>query len=87
VNEKRAPYRRFPSIERNRAKNLDTADHAFNLHARAPLPSNVESRRADGNIMERPSSKAVLVLDIHRSGASSMAGAMVRLGEGVLLSI
>ncbi len=34
------------------------------------MTSNVESRRADG---KRPSSQA-LVLDMHRSGASSMAG-------------
>ena len=85
-NEKCAPYRRFPSIERNRAINLDSADQALNLAAEAAVTSNQESSRADGKIMERSGSKALLVLGMHRSGTSSIAGAMVLLG-GLLLSI
>jgi hypothetical protein len=37
--------------------------------------------------MERSSSKALLVLGMHRSGTSSMAGAMVRLGAAAPLNL
>jgi hypothetical protein len=66
--------------------NLDPADQALNLAAEAAVTSNEESSRADGKMMERSGSKALLVLGMHRSGTSSIAGAMVLLG-GLLLSI
>jgi hypothetical protein len=86
-NEKCAPYRRFPSIERNRAINLDPANQALNLAAEAAVTSNEESSRADGKIMERSGSKVLLVLGMHRSGTSSIAGAMVRLGGAAPLNL
>jgi hypothetical protein len=60
--------------------NLDPADQALNLAAEAAVTSNEESSRADGKMMERSGSKALLVLGMHRSGTSSIAGAMVLLG-------
>ena len=84
---KRAPYRRFSSIERNRAKNLNSAEHALNLAAEAATTSNAGSARADGKIMEPSGSTALLVLGMHRSGTSSMAGAMVRLGGAAPLNL
>ena len=83
-NELRAPRRRFSSIERNRAKNLNSAEHAFNLAAEAATTSNAGSSGAGGKIMERSGGTALLVLGMHRSGTSSMAGAMVRLGGAAL---
>jgi hypothetical protein len=50
--------RPFPSIERNRAKNFDSADHALNLAAEIVAASNAESGSADGKIMEPAGSKA-----------------------------
>jgi hypothetical protein len=59
---------------------LDSADHALDLAAEAANPSNTGSAQAEGQIMERSGSEALLVLGMHRSGTSSIAGAMVRLG-------
>jgi hypothetical protein len=66
---------------------LDSADQALNLAAEAAVTSNEESSRADGKIMERSGSKALLVLGMHRSGTSSIAGAMVRLGGAAPLNL
>jgi hypothetical protein len=87
LSKKRAPYRRFPSTERNKAKNLDSADHALNLAAEAATISDAESGRAHGKIRERSSSKALLVLGMHRSGISSIAGAMVLLGGAAPINL
>jgi hypothetical protein len=67
--------------------NLDSADQAINLAAEAAVTSNAESSRAGGEITERSGSKALLVLGMHRSGTSSMAGAMVRLGGTAPLNL
>jgi hypothetical protein len=67
--------------------NLDSADQALNLAAEAAVTSNGESSRADGKIMERSGCKALLVLGMHRSGTSSIAGAMVRLGGAAPLNL
>jgi hypothetical protein len=66
---------------------LDSADHALNFAAEAAIASNAESSRADSNMTERSSTKALLVLGMHRSGTSSMAGAMVRLGGAAPLNL
>jgi hypothetical protein len=67
--------------------NLDSADQALNLAAEAAIASNAESSRGDGTITEPASTKALLVLGMHRSGTSSMAGAMVRLGGSAPLNL
>jgi hypothetical protein len=67
--------------------NLDSADQALNLDTEAAVTADVESSRADGKIMERSGSEALLVLGMHRSGTSSVAGAMVRLGGAAPLNL
>ena len=64
--------------------NLGSADEALNLDAEAGF---MESSCADGKIMEGSGSKALLVLGMHRSGTSSVAGAMVRLGGTAPLNL
>jgi hypothetical protein len=64
---------------------LNSADHALNLAAETVAASNAESGSADGKIMEPAGSKALLTLGMHRSGTSSIAGAMVRLGGALNL--
>jgi hypothetical protein len=87
-NGKCAPCRPFPSIERKqKMKNLESADGAVNLAAQTAVTSNAASSRANGKIVERPGSKALLVLGMHRSGTSSIAGAMVRLGGAAPLNL
>jgi hypothetical protein len=66
---------------------LDSADHALNLAAETVTALNAESGSADGKIMEPAGSKALLVLGMHRSGTSSIAGAMVRLGGAAPLNL
>ena len=51
------------------------------------MTSNAGSGRAGGRIMERSGSTALLILGMHRSGTSSMAGAMVRLGGAAPLNL
>jgi hypothetical protein len=67
--------------------NLDSTDQALNLDPEAGFAPNVESSCADGKIMEGSGSKALLVLGMHRSGTSSIAGAMVRLGGAAPLNL
>jgi hypothetical protein len=66
---------------------LDSADNELNLATEAATASNADSGRADDEIMERADSKALLVLGMHRSGTSSIAGAMVRLGGAAPLNL
>jgi hypothetical protein len=64
--------------------NLDSADQALNLDGEAGFVPNAESNCADGKIM---GGTALLVLGMHRSGTSSIAGAMVRLGGAAPLNL
>jgi hypothetical protein len=66
--------------------NLDGANQAPNLDAEA-VTSNVEFSRADGKTVERAGGTALLVLGMHRSGTSSVAGAMIRLGGAAPLNL
>ncbi len=66
---------------------MDSADNELNLATEAATASNAKSGRADDEIMERADSKALLVLGMHRSGTSSIAGAMVRLGGAAPLNL
>jgi hypothetical protein len=66
--------------------NLDSADQALNLDARART-SGAEFSRTDGKTGECSDRTAVLVLGMHRSGTSSVAGAMVRLGGAAPLHL
>ena len=58
---------------------LDSADQALGSEATA-VTSGVELNRSNGKGVERLDRTAVLVLGMHRSGTSSLAGAMIRLG-------
>lgn len=61
------------------AMNLDSADQAANLSAEAAA-LGAEVGRSDGKAAEGSGGTAILVLGMHRSGTSSLAGAMTRLG-------
>ena len=58
---------------------LDSADQALGSEVTA-VTSGVELNRSNGKGVERLDRTAVLVLGMHRSGTSSLAGAMIRLG-------
>jgi len=66
--------------------NLGSADQAANLDAEA-LTSGVEFGRTDAMMAEGSRGAAVLVLGMHRSGTSSLAGAIVRLGGAAPLNL
>src|ERR1700722_11965879 len=85
LSENRAPFRRFPSIKPS--ENLDSAGQGLNLAANTTITPDAESSRADGKIIERSGGEALLILGMHRSGTSSIAGAMVRLGGAAPLNL
>jgi hypothetical protein len=66
---------------------LDSAGHVLNLAANTTITPDAESSRADGKIIERSGGEALLILGMHRSGTSSIAGAMVRLGGAAPLNL
>jgi hypothetical protein len=59
--------------------NLDSADQARNLNAGAMTPG-AKFSRANGQAAEGLDRTGLLVLGMHRSGTSSVSGAMIRLG-------
>jgi hypothetical protein len=59
--------------------NLSPADQAVNLDAEA-VASGTEFGRPGAKAAKGPAGMAVLVLGMHRSGTSSLAGAITRLG-------
>ena len=59
--------------------NLDSAGQALNSGAKT-IASGPDLGDAGKKTEERLDRAAVLVLGMHRSGTSSLAGAMVRLG-------
>jgi hypothetical protein len=66
--------------------NLDSADQALNLDARATT-SGAEFSHRDGKTGECSDRTAVLVLGMHRSGTSSLAGTLVLLGGAAPLHL
>lgn len=66
--------------------NLVSADQALNLAAMATT-SGQEFSHTDGKTGECSDHTALLVLGMHRSGTSSVAGAMVRLGGAAPLNL
>ena len=66
--------------------NLESAGQAVNLDAEAPA-SGMEFGRPDATAAESTGSTAVLVLGMHRSGTSSVAGALIRLGGAAPLNL
>ena len=66
--------------------NLESAGRAVNLDAEAAA-SGVEFGRPDARAAESSGGTAVLVLGMHRSGTSSVAGALARLGGAAPLNL
>jgi hypothetical protein len=64
---------------------LDSGDHAPILAGKAATTS--EMGHADSKITEGSGGEALLILGMHRSGTSSIAGAMVRLGGAAPLNL
>jgi len=66
--------------------NLSPADQAVNLDAEA-VASGTEFGRPGAKAAKGPAGMAVLVLGMHRSGTSSLAGAITRLGGAAPLTL
>ena len=66
--------------------NLNSTDQALNLSADS-VGAHPKFNRADGKTVERSTKRALLVLGMHRSGTSSLAGAMIRLGGAAPLNL